>query len=446
MQSHDSEHPQSPPPLSEKSSHSRYPDNVSRSEDDEVSTSFSAQTGQRTKRAVGIAATFLLVCFVAVILVRYFHAHAVAKAGETAFAAPPPVDVVIARPATAGQDLVLPGETAAWFETTIYARVNGYVAKWLVDIGDHVKKGQLLATIETPELDAELQAARAQLKASEAQVQARRAEAEFGKTTNERWRDSPKGVVSEQERESKKADYESSEARLYAADAQVNLDKSKVDQYNAMTEFKQVKAPFDGTITERKIDIGNLVTAGSGSTTTPMYRMAQTDPLRIFVDVPQSAAGELMKAGVPAEIRATGAVGGVFSGAIARSAQSINAQARTMRVEVDMPNATHALVPGMYVNIAFRLPPRGLVEIPAAALIFRASGTQVAEVDAGGKIQFDDVVIARDNGSLVELLSGVRPGDKLVLNISSQISSGQAVAVNEPEAADKPLRARSASQ
>jgi RND family efflux transporter MFP subunit len=446
MQSHDPEHPQSPPPLSEKPSHSQYPDNVSRTEGDEVSTSFSAETGRRTKRGVGVTATLLLICFFAVIVVRYFHAHAVAKAGETAYSAPPPVDVVLARPATAGQDLVLPGETAAWFETTIYARVNGYVAKWLVDIGDHVKKGQLLATIETPELDAELEAARAQLKASEAQVQARRAEAQFSKTTNERWRDSPKGVVSEQERESKKADYESSEARLYAANAQVNLDKSKVDQYNALAEFKQVKAPFDGTITERKIDVGNLVTAGSGSTTTPMYRMAQTDPLRIFIDVPQSASGELMKAGVPAEIRATGAVGGVFSGTIARSAESINAQARTMRVEVDMPNATHALVPGMYVNIAFRLPPRGLVEVPAAALIFRASGTQVAKVDTGGKIQFDNVVIARDNGSLVELASGVRPGDKLVLNISSQISSGQTVAVNEPEATDKPLRAQSASQ
>jgi len=446
MQSRDLDHPEKPPLLSEKSSHGQFPDNVSRTEEDEVSTSFSAETGQRTKRAVGFAATFLLTCFVAVILVRYFHAHAVAKAGEAAYSAPPPVDVVIARPATAGQDLVLPGETAAWFETTIYARVNGYVAKWLVDIGDHVKKGQLLATIETPELDAELQAARAQLKASEAQVGARKAEAEFSKTTNERWRDSPKGVVSDQERESKKADYESSEARLYAANAQVNLDKSKVDQYNALTEFKQVKAPFDGTITERKIDAGNLVTAGSGSTTTPMYRMAQTDPLRIFVDVPQSASGELMKAGVPAEIRATGAVGGVFSGAIARSAESINAQARTMRVEVDMPNANHSLVPGMYVNVAFRLPPRGLVEVPAAALIFRASGTQVAKVDAGGKIQFDNVVIARDNGSLVELASGVQPGDKLVLNISSQISSGQTVAVNEPDAADKPLRTQSAGQ
>jgi RND family efflux transporter MFP subunit len=442
MQSHDPEHPETPPHLSENPAHSQYPDQVSRAEHDDVSTSFDPGTGRSTKRGVGIAAAFLAVCFVIVIIVRHMHANAVEKIGETAYSTPPPVDVVIARPATLGQDLVLPGETAAWYETTIYARVNGYVAKWLVDIGDHVKKGQVLAIIETPELDAELQAARAQLRASQAQVEARKAEAEFSKTTNERWRDSPKGVVSDQEREAKKADYESSEARLYAADAQVNLDKSKVDQYGALAEFKQVKAPFDGTITERKIDIGNLVTAGSSTTTTPLYRMAQTDPLRIFVDVPQSASGELMNAGAPAEIRATGAVGGVFSGKIARSAESINAQARTMRVEVDMPNANHALVPGMYVNIAFRLPPRGLVEVPAAALIFRASGTQVAQVDENGKIHFEDVVIARDNGSLVELASGVQPGDKLVLNISSQIASGQKVTVDAPEVANKHLDAK----
>jgi RND family efflux transporter MFP subunit len=442
MQPHDPEYPSTRPPLRENPSQSEYPDRVSRAERDEVSTSFAPETGRRTKKGVVIASVALLLCFLVVIVARHLHAHAVAAAGETAYSTPPPVDVVIARPATVGQDLVLPGETAAWYETTIYARVNGYVAKWLVDIGDHVTKGQVLATIDTPELDAELRAARSQLKASEAQVVARKAEADFSKTTNERWRDSPKGVVSEQERDSKKADYESSEGRLYAANAQVNLDKSKVDQYSALTEFKQVKAPFDGTITERKIDIGNLVTAGSGSTTTSLYRMAQTDPLRVFVDVPQSASGELMNAGAPAEIRATGAVGGVFSGKIARSAQSINAQARTMRVEVDMPNATHALVPGMYVNIAFRLPPRGLVEVPAAALIFRASGTQVAQVDTNGKIHFENVVIARDNGSLVELASGVRPGDRLVLNISSQVAAGQTVTVNEPDATNTRLDAK----
>jgi RND family efflux transporter MFP subunit len=445
MQPHDPKD-HATPQLNQQPSHGQFPDQVSRAEgraeDDEVSTSFSPETGRRTKRGVGIGVIVLAVCFVIITIARLLHSHSVAHAGETAYSTSPPVDIVIARPVRVGQDLVLPGETAAWYESTIYARVNGYVSKWLVDIGDHVKKGQVLAIIETPELDAELEAARAQLKSSQSQVVARQAEAEFSKTTNDRWRDSPKGVVSEQERESKKADFESSEARLYAANAQVNLDKSKVDQYTALAEFKQVKAPFDGTITERKIDIGNLVTAGSSMTTTSLYRMAQTDPLRIFVDVPQSAAGELMNVGAPAEIRANGAVGGVFSGTIARSAESINAQARTMRVEVDMPNPKHALVPGMYVNIAFRLPPRGLVEVPAAALIFRASGTQVAQVDASGKIRFDDVVIARDNGSLVELASGVQSGDKLVLNISSQIAAGQTVAVNAPDPASKHLAAK----
>jgi RND family efflux transporter MFP subunit len=310
-----------------------------------------------------------------------------------------------------------------------------------VDIGDHVKKGQVLATVETPELDAELSAARAQLKASQAQVIARRAEAEFSKTTNERWRDSPKGVVSDQERESKKADYESANARLYAANAQVALDQSKVDQYSALTQFKQVVAPFDGTITERRIDIGNLVTAGT-STNTPLYRMAQTDPLRVFVDVPQSSAPELMKPGVPAQIRATGSPGGVFAGTITRSAEAINAQARTMRVEVDMPNANHALLAGAYVNVAFRLEPRGLVEVPAAALVFRPTGTQVARFNADGKVAFMDVAIARDNGSLVELASGVKSGDRLVLNVSSQITPGQSVTpVEDGQPANRKLDA-----
>ena len=246
MQPHDPDHPATSPPLSESPSHSKYPD--------DVSTHFDPGTGRRTKRTVGMAAAFLVACCLLVIVVRYFHAHAVAKAGETAYSTPPPVDVVIARPATMGQDLVLPGETAAWYETTIYARVNGYVANWLVDIGDHVKKGQVLATIETPELDAELNAARAQLKASEAQVGARKAEAELSKSTYDRWRDSPKGVVSEQEREEKHADYDSAMARLESAKADVALDQARVDQYVALSRFKEVTAPFDGVISERRID------------------------------------------------------------------------------------------------------------------------------------------------------------------------------------------------
>jgi RND family efflux transporter MFP subunit len=412
------------------------PDDTSRTEQGAVSTEFLPGTERSLKKGAMIAAGILVAGFVVVTVVRLVEGHALRRGADLAYSAAPPVDVITARPAQVGQDLVLPGQTAAWYETTIYARVNGYVAKWLVDIGDHVRKGQVLAIIETPELDAELSAAKAQLKSSDAQVAAREAEAELSKSTNERWRDSPKGVVSDQEREEKKADYESAKARLYAANAQVALDKSKVDQYSALAQFKQVVAPFDGTITQRKIDIGNLVTAGSASTTTPLYRMAQTDPLRVFVDVPQSSAGELMKAGVPAEIRATGPQGGEFTGTIARSAEAIDAQARTMRVEVDMPNAQHALLPGTYVNVAFKLKPMGLVEVPAAALMFRPQGTQVARVDADGKVDFETVTIVRDNGSLVELGSGVKPGDRLVLNISSQIAPGQKVLATDAGATD----------
>lgn len=408
----------------------RTPDEISRTENQPVSTQFDADTGRRVKRGAAFAGGILLVGFAIVAAIRFFDARALAAAKETQYSTPPTVDVVVARPAKQGQDLVLPGQTAAWFETTIYARVNGYVANWSVDIGDHVAKGQVLATIETPELDAELAASKAQLQASQAQAVARKAEAEFGKTTNERWRDSPKGVVSDQEREAKYADYKSAEARLYAAEAQVALDKSRVEQYRTLAEFKQVKAPFDGTITERKIDVGNLVTAGSASTTTPLYRISQTDPLRVFVDVPQASAGELMTAGVPAQIRASGSVAGTFAGKIARTAEAVNPQARTMRVEVDMPNASHALLPGMYVNVAFALRPRGLVEVPAAALVFRAQGAQVAVVDQSGKVRYNDALIARDNGALVELASGAQPGDRLVLNISSQIQPGQPVTVS----------------
>jgi RND family efflux transporter MFP subunit len=396
-------------------------------ERDSVSTAIEPGTGARIKRAVLVLGCLLMAGFVAASALRFFHARSVARQSEAAFSAPPPVDVVVAQPVTAGQELVLPGQTAAWFDATIYARVNGYVGKWLADIGDHVKKGQVLAVIETPELDAELAAARAQLTASRAVADAREAEAEFSRTTNERWRDAPKGVVSDQERDSKKADFQTAQARLYAAHAQVALDKSRVDQYRSLAEFRLVTAPFDGTITERRIDVGNLVTAGSTSTTTSLYRMSQTDPLRVFVDVPQSAAGELMQTGLPAQVRAPGDVGDVFRGTITRSAQSINAQARTMRVEVDMPNTAHRLVPGMYVNVQFTLHPRGRVQVPAAALIFRPGGTQVARVGAGSRIEFVPVTIARDNGSLVELASGVSAGDRLVLNISNQIVAGQQV-------------------
>ena len=239
---------------------------------------------------------------------------------------------------------------------------------------------------------------------------------------------SPKGVVSEQERESKKADYDSAVARVNAANAQVALNQADVDRLTTLTQFKQVTAPYDGVITERRIDIGNLVTAGSTSSTTLLYRMSQDDPMRVFVDVPQSAAAE-MTVGRSTAITANSLPGQVFHGAITRTAQAIDPRARTLRVEVDIPNPHEALVPGLYVNVAFDLEARGLVQVPAAAIVFRAGGPQVAVVDDHDVVSFHDVTIARDDGSVVEIGSGLSPGDRIVLNISSQIAEGDKVTV-----------------
>ena len=411
-----------------------YAAEVTSSEAHAVSASFAPDTGARLKKAAIIFAAVLGVLFLSVSVVRYFKARGIARATAAAAAAAPLVDVVVAQPVGAVQRLVLPGQTAAWHASIIYARVNGYVGKWFVDIGDRVKSGQVLALIETPELDAELAAARAQLQAAQAQVLVRQAESRLSLTTYERWRDSPKGVVSEQEREEKKADYESAVARLKSAQAEVALDQARVNQYAALAEFKKVTAPYDGIITNRDIDIGNLVTAGSTSATTPLYVMTQNDPIRIFVDAPQSAAEDLANSNAPVQVQTAGGVAREYAGKVTRTSQALNPQSRTLRVEIDIPNPREEFVPGMYVKVGFGLPPRGLVQVPAAALVFRASGPQVARVDRSGRLTFQSVTIGRDDGSVVELASGASAGDRLALNVSSQISDGELVQVQHTDA------------
>jgi RND family efflux transporter MFP subunit len=364
-------------------------------------------------------------------VIKSFHESILATATSENSSAPPLVDVITAKPAPSSISLTLPGETAAWYESTIYARVDGYVGKWSADIGDHVRKGQVLAVIETPDLDAQLAAAQAKLKAAQATVVARRADANFAKTTYARWRDAPKGVVSEQEREAKKAAYASGVAQLNEAQAQVNLDQADVNRYLTLTRFKQVIAPYTGRIVERKIDIGNLVTAGSTSSTTSLYRMVQDDPIRIFVDVPQDAAGD-MKVKTPVQISA-GHNGQIFHGKITRTANAINQQTRTLKVEADIPNSHQALVAGMYVDVSFKIPTEGLIEVPAAALVFRSKGPQVAVVGKDNRVAFRPVTIVRDNGNVVEVGSGIAAGDTIVLNISSQVTEGETVAISEPK-------------
>jgi RND family efflux transporter MFP subunit len=347
---------------------------------------------------------------------------------------PPAVSVITVTRAPGTQSLKLPGETAAWNETAIYARVNGYVAKWFADIGDNVSTGQTLALIETPELDAELLAAKAKLNASVAQVAVKKAQADFAATTDERWRESPKGVVSDQERESKKAGNAEAVAELNAAKAQVMLQQADVDRLTALTQFKEVKAPFDGTIVQRQIDIGNLVTAGSTANTTSLYRLSENSPMRIYVFAPQSAAPQLMKPGASAVITSTDQPNLRLEGKVARTAKAINTASRTIRVEIDVPNTDRSLVPGMYVQADFELTGGAAIQVPAAALLYRSTGPQVAVIDPNDTVSFKDVTIASDDGSLVSIGSGLAIGDKVALNLSSQIAAGEKVKPNSEEA------------
>ena len=422
-----------------------YGDDVAVHDSVGVSTGFTPDTGQRIKKGAIILVIILAVAFAAVRIDRYFKDRSVANDTRQAAGAPPAVEVVEAKAAGTIQRFALPGQTVAWHATTIFARVSGYVGKWYSDIGDSVHQGQVLARIETPDLDAQLAAARAELKAADAQVLSRQAEAELAKSTYDRWRESPKGVVSEQEREEKHAAYQTAMARLKSAEADVALDQARVDQYVALSKFKDVTAPFDGVVTERQIDIGNLVTAGSTSATTPLYVMTQNDPMRVFVEVPQSAAADLTQGREPVEID-TGGGRQLYTASVSRTSQALNAQARTMRVEVDVANPKQSLVPGMYVKVAFALQAKGAVQVPAAALIFRSGGPEVARVDSAGRISFQQVTIARDDGNLVELGSGVSPGDRLALNVSSQILDGEHVQAKLLDSPAPPVQVNTAQR
>jgi RND family efflux transporter MFP subunit len=395
----------------------------------------SNDTGRRLQRAAIAVVVVLAIAFVVEFATRLHARHALTNEAQASAAATAAVNVVVVQNNTHAGALTLPGETAAWYESTIYARVDGYVAKWYVDIGDHVKSGQLMATIDTPELDAELMAAKAKLQAAQAQVKVSEANAEFASTTYTRWRDSPKGVVSEQEREDKKAGNDAAAAQLLASRAQVALDQADVDRLSAFEQFKRVTAPYDGTVIERRIDIGNLVTAGSSGSTTSLYRVSQDDPIRVFVDVPQSAAADLMKVGIAAQISVADSVAPPISGNITRTSDAVNPMARTFRAELDIPNPKRALVPGLYVQVAFQLNNSGMYQVPAASLTFTPSGPKVAVVSPDNLVQFRPVTIGRDDGDHVELSSGVASGDRLVLNISNQIADGQRVRIAEGGAA-----------
>lgn len=389
--------------------------------------------GKKAGRWIGALAILLSLglatAFVATSKIKAKEAFELEQKTQKKNATLPLVDVAFVKPGPAYKKLVLPGETAAWYTTTIYSRVSGYLANWKVDIGDRVKKGEVLATIDTPDLDSQLDAAKAELKAAQAEVKVKEADANFARSSYDRWRDSPKGVVSDQEREAKKAADESGAAQLNAAIAKVAVDQAKVDGLTTLTEFKNVTAPFDGVITDRRVDPGDLVTAGSARSTTPLFVIQQSDKIRVFTNAPQGVASRL-SVGSDVRITTSDGTGRAYDGHITRMTGSLDPHARTMRVEVVLPNPNYTLAPGMYVRTELNFRQATSVQIPASAILFRSKGPQVAVVGSGGVISFRDVSIVSDDGEYVDLGSGVKAGETVALNISNLISEGDKVAIN----------------
>jgi RND family efflux transporter MFP subunit len=391
-----------------------------------VATTYAPNTGKRLRTLAIVFAVVLAAGFFVVHHLRGREDSALEQATAARAEQPSAVEVVRVEMAPPIDRLSLPGEVRGWYTSTIYARVSGYVAKWIVDIGDRVTKDQVLATLDTPELDSQLEAAQHQLSVADAEVKVREADADFAKTTYDRWQGSPKGVVSDQEREDKKAQYAVSIAQLNAARARVSQGQANVDRLTFMAGFKKVTAPYDGVVTERRIDIGDLVSAGN----TLLYGVTQYDQVRAFVNVPQAASIDI---GVGTVVNIT--VGElskrVFEGTVTRTSDSIDPRARTLRVEVDLENKDHALQPGMYIQAQFHLKSANFVQVPASAMLFRSGGPQVAIVGDDGIVKFQDVTIGRDNGNFIEIASGVSQGQRVALNISSQIADGDRVTVSE---------------
>lgn len=328
------------------------------------------------------------------------------------------VTVVNPRDAAADNLLRLPGTLQGAIEAPIYARTNGYVTRWVKDIGDPVKRGDLLALIDTPEVAQQLNEA----KATQAQAVTN---LQLAKSTFERWDALRKrDAVSQQDLDEKRN-------TLAVAVAADNSAKATVQRLQDQLGYSRVIAPFDGIVTRRNIDIGTLIDAGGGARV--LFTMAKSDPLRVHIYVPQGYSTQI-KTGDKVGITLTEIPGKVFEGSIARTAGAIDTLTRTLQVVVDLPNPNGELLPGAYVQVAVKAngSGTGALTIPSNALLFRPEGTRVAIVN-DGKVHLQPVVIGRELGVDVELASGVKAQDKLIINPSDSLSEGDAVSVIVPK-------------
>ncbi len=395
---------------------------------------------------IGVAIVFAVFLGMGIVS-RFKQGRALASAASQATHALPQVYVV--RPvAAAAPDWSLPANTQAIKDSIIYARVSGYLKKRYVDIGDIVKGGQLLAEIESPELDQQLNQARANLQQASKQLDLQKANLELARTTMERYKGADKEqAVAKLTVDQTVAAYGTAQAAVAAAEATVVSNQANVRQFEAMTAFERVLAPFDGTVTQRNVDVGALITAGSPTNNTSvaptsvtgaatgLFEVAQIDTLRVFVNVPQVVA-QNVKAGLKAQVAVRGALTTPVTATVTRTASALDPGTRTLLTEVDIPNSTHAMLPGTFVYVAFKLAPSGQRwNLPATALIFNSDGTQMMLVEPGGKLRIQNVTVGRDFGDTINVQAGLSGNEMVVKQPDVSLQDGQVIApVESPNA------------
>jgi RND family efflux transporter MFP subunit len=322
------------------------------------------------------------------------------------------VKTIVARTSESGQTLALPGSLQGFQQAPLAARSAGYVKRWTKDIGSHVEKGELLAEIESPEVDQQL----SQALAARQQTAATLA---LAKSTVDRWEAlRKKDVVSQQELDERRSGATQAVANLAAADA-------NVQRLRQLQGFTRVTAPFAGVITRRNVDVGDLIDSGGRT----LFVLTQMDPLRVYVNVPQTYA-QLVKPGQKVVVTQSELRGQTFAGTVARTAASIDASTRTMQVEIALPNRDGTLLPGAYVQVELPLAGNKTLVVPTNVLLFRAEGTRVATVDNASRIRLKPVTLGRNLGETIEVVDGIGAGDRLVVNPSDSLAEGDAVVLS----------------
>jgi membrane fusion protein, multidrug efflux system len=339
------------------------------------------------------------------------------------------VAVILAHAEDRSRELTLPGNLVAIQDTFVYARASGYVRRWLVDIGDRVRDGDVLAELETPEVDQQLKQSQAALSQQRAALAQAQANLDFALTTANRYQPLfEAGVVSKQITDQASAQAKVWQANVHAAEANIVAQAANVAQYEELVSYGRVTAPFDGAISERLIDVGSLVNAGSGANSQPLFHLVAIDPMRVFVQVPQTYAPSVQP-GEAAEVAVRQYPGRKFAGRVTRMASALDPASRTLNTEIEVPNRGRELLPGMYAEVEMTAAvSHPVVRVPASAVIADAQGVHVAVVD-GGRVHLVRVRPGRDFGSVIELVEGLSGGEPLIVTPPTSVTEGTQVQV-----------------